>query len=592
MDTRVGERHLAPPEAGALALVLIADGHIESFPLPAEGTVTVGRSPSADVQIAHTSMSRQHARIHIGERLEIEDLGSVNGTHVRGEPLVANERAEIRPGDSIQFGSATVLVQSVGPKGRRPRRIWRHDYFELRLDEECSRATRSNGEFAVVRIHRPPQRERVGGTELLSSALRSQDVLALYAPHEYELLLIDADRASVDIVIERIREAMGPSAKVGTALFPTDGRDPDTLMARACAAVIDRAPSSSPPPRIVIASARMRELHQLAAKVARGQISVLLLGETGVGKEIFAQQIHRQSRRARGPFVGLNCAAVPENLLESELFGHLRGSFTGAVKDKRGLIAAADGGTLFLDEIGDMPPAIQAKLLRAIETREITPVGSVSCETVDVRFVAATHRDLLEACQRGTFRADLYFRLNGVSLTIPPLRERREEIVALSENILSYLAARDGREQPPGLSPEAVTWLERYPWPGNIRELRNVLERAILLCADNEITPAALPLQKMDAIEESLPPEPLPSPPRPPRQQGSTDPAAGREEPTLPSGDVDPDAAERNRIVAALSACGGNQTRAAKALGLSRRTLVSRLAKWNIPRPRSKPKRT
>jgi DNA-binding NtrC family response regulator len=281
-------------------------------------------------------------------------------------------------------------------------------------------------------------------------------------------------------------------------------------------------------------------------RVARGTISVLILGETGVGKERMAEAIHRASPRAGAPFVCVNCAALSESLVESELFGHDRGAFTGATGSKPGLLEIADGGTVFLDEIGELPPGLQVKLLRVLEERKLLRVGAVRPRAIDVRFVSATNRDLRDEIAAGRFREDLFFRLGGATLRIPPLRERTDEIPALARELAATIVA-----DPPAISDAAFAALAAHSWPGNIRELRNTIERAILMCDGDAIEPADLELV----------------------------PARGSD-PAIPARD------ERSRIVLALERSAGNQTQAARLLRVSRATLVRRLDEYKLPRPR------
>ncbi len=304
----------------------------------------------------------------------------------------------------------------------------------------------------------------------------------------------------------------------------------------------------------------MLRIQQLAARAAAGTINVLITGETGVGKELLAETVHRLSPRKDGPYVCLNCAALSETLLESELFGHERGAFTGAVQAKPGLMETAHGGTLFMDEVGELPLTTQAKLLRVLETREVSRLGSVKPRKIDLRFLAATNRDLEAEVSRGTFRRDLYFRLNGITLTIPPLRSRVGEIRRLADTFVQQICRELGRPEP-AIPERIAVLLESYAWPGNIRELKNVMERAVLLCTGPVIDTDVLPMDKLGA------------PPSTPGTSSGELPASGP-----------PD--ERQRIVDALAACAGNQSRAAKILGISRRTLVARLDDYKIPRPK------
>jgi two-component system response regulator GlrR len=241
---------------------------------------------------------------------------------------------------------------------------------------------------------------------------------------------------------------------------------------------------------IVSHSAVMQELLAEALLVARSDASVLIRGESGTGKELLAQAIHRASARAARPFVAVNCSAIPEALLESELFGHVKGAFTGALKDHRGLFQAADGGTLFLDEIGDMPPALQVKLLRVLQERSVRPVGANRPVPIDVRILSATHRDLDGLLADGSFREDLFYRLNVVTLTLPPLAARREDIPLLAQHFLATLAARHGRRVR-GFAPDALRALATAAWPGNVRQLHNVVEQVCAL-ATAPLIPLAL----------------------------------------------------------------------------------------------------
>ena len=240
----------------------------------------------------------------------------------------------------------------------------------------------------------------------------------------------------------------------------------------------------------ITASPQIEDLLHQARLVAQSDASVLIIGASGTGKELLARAIHKASKRCDAPFVAMNCAAIPEALLESELFGHRKGAFTGATYDHKGLFQSADGGTVFLDEIGDMPPALQAKLLRALQEREVRPVGAAQAIPVDVRIVSATHRNLEERVARSEFREDLYYRLNVVSLAIPPLADRREDIVPLAKHFLATTAARYSKDVR-ALAPDALELLIGAPWPGNVRQLANVVEQAVAL-ATSPILPAAL----------------------------------------------------------------------------------------------------
>lgn len=245
----------------------------------------------------------------------------------------------------------------------------------------------------------------------------------------------------------------------------------------------------------------MRELCDQIKRVADSEASVLIIGESGTGKELVARELHGRSRRARGPFVAFNCAALPESLLESELFGHRRGAFTDAREDKKGLLVEASGGTLFLDEVGDIPTPVQPKLLRALEERRVRPLGGASEVAYDARVIAATHRDLEEAMEAGAFRGDLYYRLNVIKLPVPPLRSRGTDVLLLARRFVAEFAGRSGKPVS-GIAEPAMEKLLAYDWPGNVRELRNAMERAVALARHDKLVLDDLPEQVRD-YEES-----------------------------------------------------------------------------------------
>jgi two-component system, NtrC family, response regulator AtoC len=431
-----------PPER--LELAVFSSRGIAVHPLVPGKDLVVGRSDDADISIVDAAVSRRHAIFHAGPPLEIEDLGSANGTFVSAgataggkaahlttdsQHRVRATRNHLRPGDSVFFGAAVVVVRA---------------------------ATNVDPAAAIT---------------------------------------------GLDAVV----------------------RDPVLV-----------------------------GVFQEAARAALLSLPVLLLGETGVGKDVLARFIHERSRRASKAFIALNCAALSESLAESELFGHERGAFTGAQQARAGLLEAASGGTVFLDEIGELPVATQAKLLRALEASEVQRLGSVKPVRVDVRVISATNRDLEADAATGRFRRDLYFRINGIALRVPPLRERTSEIGELARRFLAT-AARQAGIEPPAITAEAMLALELYAWPGNVRELRYVMERTLVTAGAGPIQPAHLP----DHV-------------------GSSDATSrGR-----------PDLATRERVIEALAACDGNQTRAADMLGISRRTLINRVIEFGLPRPR------
>ncbi|HET9334736.1 MAG TPA: sigma-54 dependent transcriptional regulator [Gemmatimonadota bacterium] len=302
-------------------------------------------------------------------------------------------------------------------------------------------------------------------------------------------------------------------------------------------------------------SAVIREVAETIRRAGSTDATVLVTGESGTGKELAARALHAESRRAGSPFIALNCSALPGELIESELFGHVKGAFTGADRDRAGVFEAADGGTLFLDEVGDLAPSAQAKLLRAVEERRVTPVGTTASRPVDVRLVAATNRPLDEMAARGEFREDLLYRLQVVTLRLPPLRERRADIPALAVHFVAELAGRYDRPVR-SLSAAARRALVAYDWPGNVRELRNVLERAVVLAETEEIDVTALP-PRMTGATSAL---------------GPVD-AALADLPYTEARDRAMDAFERSFLAAALERHGGNVSATARSLGLHRQSL-------------------
>jgi len=310
-----------------------------------------------------------------------------------------------------------------------------------------------------------------------------------------------------------------------------------------------------------------------------------LHGETGAGKEVTAERIHARSARADAPYLKINCAAFADSMVESELFGHERGAFTGATQAKVGLFEAARGGTVLLDEVTELSLPVQAKLLRALGNREVMRVGATKPTPIDVRFVAATNQDFSELVENGRFRPDLYFRLNGITLSIPPLRERRSEILPLATEFAAAAAAQLGRK-PPQLDVAARNWLVAYAWPGNVRELKNVIERATLLAQGGAIGTQHLqadPLSRPDASTASLAQRSFSTARPQPQLRAAETPLPLRATSELRE---ELREIERERIVHAMSQAGGNQTLAARLLGISRRALITRLENFKLPRPR------
>ena len=338
--------------------------------------------------------------------------------------------------------------------------------------------------------------------------------------------------------------------------------------------------------RLVGTSEAIRNVKQRVAKVARGMAPVLIHGESGTGKELVAQALHASSQRADGPLVAVNCGAIPENLLEAEFFGARKGSYTGATQDRDGYFQAARGGTLFLDEIGDLPLAMQSKLLRAIQERSVRPLGSTQEETVDVRIVSATHRDLAADVQSGRFRQDLYYRLNVIEIVIPPLRERREDLPVLCAALLARIAQESGMPVP-SLTEHALQAIAAHPLTGNVRELENLLHRAVALSDGDELhvdwpsgTPAPLGARTLPAptLPNHTEAQPAYQSPQPAASTGCSVPLPNDLQAWL-------DQQERDILIRALREAGFNRTATAARLGISLRQIRYRIARLNIAVP-------
>jgi transcriptional regulator with GAF, ATPase, and Fis domain len=480
--------------------VVSAADSVRSVRLTPEATLTIGCQLDNDIVIAHDAVSRLHARIRVGEDVEIQDAGSRNGTRVNGTLVPAGSPVRLQAGVIVHIGPATLfLVEAT-----------------------------------------------------------------------------DTDSATVSR-----RESAAMAVALPVAALP--------------AIALPGGPTQRPPAdrsALVLRDERMTQLYQNAKILAQSGISVLVLGETGVGKELLAQSIHAMSARRAQTFVTFNSAALPETLVESELFGYARGAFTGANRAKPGLFETADGGTIFLDEVADLSLAAQAKLLRVIESGEVLCVGALKPKAVDVRVVSATNRDLNALMASGQFRRDLYYRLSGATLNIPPLRERRADIPALVQHFAARCADSAGIPRP-DFGEDAMAALAAYPWPGNARELKNVIERVALLTKGRRVRATDLSLESSTAAFGPAQLEMTNVSGT--RLVESTSQKATESVPMEAAGDLGARAAqlrqdladhERNRIVDALARANGNQVVAAKLLGVSRRTLVNRLNTFAIPRPR------
>jgi DNA-binding NtrC family response regulator len=567
------ESALDDDEAPQLCAVVSIDGVVTTHPLPPYGEIEIGRATACDLVIEHPSVTRRHASLRLSP-LSLTDLGSRNGTRLRGEVLRPHVESPVVIGESFQLGRVTVLIHhtqlvtepdtistGTGASEHSSEALGRQ------LEMECARSARSGSAFAYARV-----RINAGTLpyEQLRTTMRVTDVVAKTRDGAFELLLPETPADQVARAVGRVRSVVDQSkaeARICVARYPFDGTTPEALIAR----VWEQLDAPVPTP-----ATEMDAVRALIAQVAVGDVSVLITGETGVGKELCAEMIHRQSKRQGRPFVKLNCSAIAESLIESELFGHERGAFTGAMTARAGLFETADGGTVFLDEIGELPMSMQAKLLRVLEDRVVRRVGAETGRELDVRFVGATNRSLLAEVEAGRFRRDLYYRINGVTITLPPLRERPAEIAALAR----AFAARP-RGNPSGgkhaLGDDVLAALRKHLWPGNVRELRNTIERAVLLAGNEPVRPEHLALEAPSARRSSIPTLPI--------ERISVVDQPSSISPSEPLANAVAEV-ERRRILDTLDRCGGNQTRAARMLGISRNTLVARMDAYGLPRPR------
>jgi len=575
-----------------LLLVMVANG-VKEYDLASDGEYTVGRSPSAEIRIEAPSVSRRHAQIVCKKkRVFVLDLKSTNGTKVNGDRL-GKTAVEIAIGDAIRFGDVIAQLRSSrAARAYSPSLVLAHE-LDTRLADEAERCVRYDRSVAALALEVTSQ-----GDEDLNRAkasvlsnLRTLDAAAVRGPGRIDILIVECTRAEALDRARRIHRDLadsGLTAKAGLAAFPGDVVSSASLLLAAQLAMHTAGDDHVGQARegvrmlqigdrdIIVAEPAMVRLFALIDRVASTPMPVLVHGETGSGKEIVAEALHQLGNRSKARLVQINCAAVPETLLESELFGYEKGAFSGAVGTKPGLFEEADGGTLFLDEIGEMKPPLQAKLLRVLEDKRVRRVGATSETAVDVRVVAATHRDLRTATASGTFRQDLFYRLSAIVLEVPPLRERQREIPLLAERFAAEACEQAGKNLIT-ISQQTLAALRDYEWPGNIRELRNVISAAAMLCDEDEIRPSHLPPELADA-----------DPDAPAESHGDrADTAQITIDRRIPLEEMLRNV-ERDEIIRALDECQGNQTKAAKLLGMPRRTLVYKLTSLQIEAPRSR----
>ena len=561
-----------------LSLVVHHDAGMLVVPLAKGGAITIGRTDAADVVVSDDSLSRRHARLlWADEGVWLEDLGSTNGTYVGGRKVT---RVLISPGDEVALGSVIAALHLVDPS-RPVQPIVPEEAFEQWLREALLRSRAQERPLSLLMVRELGQRQGHLGRWLprVRAQLRGHEHVGLYGPG---WLVIGAEGVDYEAA-ERLAQAITAPRDGGAALGCAVACAPhaaavfDELLgvvrelsdiaseAQPVRTARDERPADVTGAYVqapVIESPVMRDLYETVRRVASSNASVLICGETGVGKELVARAIHAGSARVGKPLLTINCGALPATLAESVLFGHERGSFTGADRRRVGAFEQATGGTVFLDEIAELPHSAQAALLRAIDTQRVMRVGSTQEIRVDVRLIAASNRDLEELAADGGFRPDLLFRLNTVTLRVPPLRERVEEIEPLAEHFLA-LAQRAGSARGLTFDSAALRKLRAYAWPGNVRELRNAVERAVILASGPAIGADDMRLQSEASARRATP------------TLRVTMPADGKLKDRVR-------AYEAELIIDALKQHGWNQTETARALNMPVRTLAHKIQLYGL----------
>ena len=582
-------------------LVAMTGPHAGTVFTLTQGTMVAGRIPQVDIFLQDGQASRKHAQFFtdLGET-KVIDLGSTNGTFVNDKRI--DDEILVSDGDEIRIGDTCFRFSIHNPIDGSKLGLNNHGYFETRLLEELDRGSRYKRHVSILMIG--PRLDPLEIQEKMDSLseryptvvsyfqkiTRGMDLLAHYGKYELELLLPETDKEQAVLLAERISEeaTFGKDSpiSVGVASFPEDGKTADILIEKARKALrLARNKKSGhvvqitedarrlmllDKKEVIVRSEKMKELFELVERIAKSTITVLIQGETGVGKEVVAEAIHTKSDRKEKPLVCINCAALTETLLESELFGHEKGSFTGADQTKIGLFETANGGTVFLDEIGEMPLKTQAKLLRVLQAKKIMRVGSNKEISTDVRVVAATNRKLEEQVESNQFREDLFYRLNAATITIPPLRERKEEIPYLSQTFIKQCCEENGLPKKE-LSPDALDVMMKYSWPGNIRELRNTIERSVVISEGETIFKEALTSRLTSEYPVDTP-----------MHSDSIDEMGSDDETVVGDMKEIVSSYERTIILNALKKCQWNQTKASELLNVPRRTLVSKIKKYKI----------
>ena len=566
-------------EPGRSYLLVIDGDSSRQLDLPASGRIVIGRADDCQLVLAHKSVSRHHAELKV-ERgsAVVSDLGSHNGTRVNGAAL-RGARA-LFSGDVVSVGDAVLVVHTPPRPHKTLAPVSEVEWLD-RTALEMDRALAYGRPLSVIAIDGAAV-DLAAARNAMVELLRPIDLVAPADDAQLLLLCPELDSDDAAAVAAEAVAALGDSGHVraGYATCPEDACGASGLVLAARSAARQAPPGaawslSDAAKRIelgdhtlLIADPAMIRQFDLIERLAGAELPILVMGETGVGKEVVALAVHHWSNRSSGPFHAINCAAIPESLVESELFGHDTGAVTGASAARAGLFESLSGGTIFLDEIGELPLPIQAKLLRAVETHKITRVGEVKERSADVRIVAATNRDLTAEVEAGRFRQDLLFRLNVATVILPPLRERQCEIPLLAR---AFLAATGGDRMT--LSAAVSRRLLSHDWPGNVRELKNTMEYVAAAAPGDRVQVADLP-------------EPLGTPESPGKQHvpapEPTDPT------TVPFRKIADEIREleMTRMMQALEITGGVKTHAAQLVGMPIRTFSEKLKQYALSYPR------
>ncbi|MCG8423394.1 MAG: sigma 54-interacting transcriptional regulator [Proteobacteria bacterium] len=621
----VAREKRAKTEGGAVTLSAAPDGSLQAgdarcyllcfagdssavFHLPTSGEVVIGRAPQCDLYLEDRAVSRQHAQLLITDtEVRVTDLDSRHGTRVNGERL--RRPVYLIAGDVMTIGNQTLVFHRFARPGTS-RGLLDPTSLRQRLEEEIKRSVDYDRNVALLLFDLAGPSagssradatddsddaagvtpvDRAGIVAALAGHVRLIDAVGFIGQSQLAIIMPEIGTQHAGAAASVLLAELPAPVQAGISSCADDGCDADTLISAARAAAHAAGPGNWTTAAqaasvvdiagraVVVADPAMRRVYDLIEKLAASDLPILITGDTGTGKEIAAAAIHHYSDRNQGPFVPINCAALPTSLVESELFGHEKGAFTDARAARPGLFERARGGTVFLDELGELDPAIQAKLLRVIETQRVTRVGDVRERAIDVRLVAATNRDLSAEISAGRFRQDLFFRLSVARIVLPPLRDRRREVAILARLFVAKACQR-AKRPPLAIAPAAMHRLCAHTWPGNVRELENAMKYAAATATerDTEIDVWHLPegiVPADDAATDKAPVGELSSPGQAPRIGPDEFRPIKQEVQEL----------ERARMIEALEATGQVQNKAAALISMPLRTFVTKLERYKIP---------